>query len=479
MSANAAGNFLNSGTGDAAAKESPVSSLFLSNRAPTDCEVSAIKQTIREGEEEVGTLQRILSEPTTPADQKAIQSRLSHLDQLLKSHRALLSSIRFLPTELIALIFLHFTAENKDPVNNPSPWILCLTSLTTRLENVISALILRLSGDFPLSFYLKSMIPRRLYTPILELLLSQAERWENVSLSISGITSYGLLVIQRRLPLLRCLKLNIHSTSTISLDMFKVAPNLREVSLVSQAGLQIDLPWNQLTSYEEEATTVDRLCLALQSGSDTLQNIRFTTNRVASYRHSGVTQNIIVLPRLEALTLESFHYYEGPLGILDKLTLPALQNMVFRSFSAKDFGLQTQNLIKRSSCVIQSLTFHEVPNHACLIPILELTPCLTSLFINDPNTTVIHELLCLRNGRTWTLLPNLRSLKIHLTANRTNPEDLQRLALARCDLSTIDVKDRTNMKVLETFELSFAMNINGPLDTLPCLTGFPEILENL
>ena len=89
--------------GDKDFRKSPLRHLLKSNAAPSDSEVIAIRAWITEAEASIEELHRRF--PTGDHASQAIESQLL---KTIEAHRALLSPVRYLPSEILQEIFLYY-----------------------------------------------------------------------------------------------------------------------------------------------------------------------------------------------------------------------------------------------------------------------------------------------------------------------------------------------------------------------------------
>jgi hypothetical protein len=97
------------GDKDVRVRRSPLRHLLKSNETPSDSEVITIRALINDTEAEIEELHRRF-----PARDRASQVIEPQLLKIIEAHRALLSPIRYLPSEILQEIFLHY-ADNPHP----------------------------------------------------------------------------------------------------------------------------------------------------------------------------------------------------------------------------------------------------------------------------------------------------------------------------------------------------------------------------
>jgi hypothetical protein len=260
--------------------ESPLLHLLKSNVAPSDSEIINIRALITEAEVRIEELHQNHS----PVSQ-ATESRLLEFIQV---HKALLSPVRYLPSEVLQEIFLHYCDHG---ITNPPmymvPW--CLGHISHRWREIAMSLpalwdnippidllmksysrpsyvraithLMERSGTSPtlkfsLSYDLawrETKIPR---FPISKTVVRHSERSESLSMCIHDMHITMLFQgLKGRLPNLRVLTLSLPSTYSNDgqcLDIFETAPALRQVILLGAYPgdtIRLLLPWSQITHF--------------------------------------------------------------------------------------------------------------------------------------------------------------------------------------------------------------------------------------
>ncbi|KAF9484437.1 hypothetical protein BDN70DRAFT_872449 [Pholiota conissans] len=434
---------------------SPVPLLLQSNHPPSEADVERIHQTIADVE--------------AKRRAKARRSSLSlsqvncPYTQFIEAHKAILSPCRRLPTELIVEIFLCCHSKFQNPKRNVVPWalsqvchrwrIIALNMSTlwndlppmrlgalekTQLKRQIALIstLLGRSGDSGLTFYLAKNISPTLDDAVVAMLFEHSERWMNISLSISEDVCTHFSKVKGRLSSLRSLNLLLTRTGHLHVDMFEVAPNLREVTLGSLTwpGI-IKLPWSQLTSFTEDASRTDHIVAVFKFAADSLRKLNFITDQSWALFDESAVIRPTTLPNLTCLALQT-PFETGLRTLLDSLTVPALQELVLKIFTRQPLADDALNLINRSECILQKLVIHTGPSQN-IEPILKATPCLTILDINDPSQALICALTTVDTEgmvHQWAILPRLASLTIRVGHNFPSLGELNRLARVRCDL---------------------------------------------
>ena len=450
------------------ALKSPVPSLLRSNDPPSDKERSLVQQAIESAE----------------ASLKDDDER-EPLANFVRTHKAVLSPSRRLPFELIIEIFRYYI-ENLDhsylseytppwaltyvcrrwrqiAVNTPTLWkSLPPIRLVGGMQKAelkrhiacLSALLQRSSKE-PISFFLSKKLTPQLDDAILVLLFEHSERWERISLDISEDVCAHFARVKGRLSSLNSLSLRIHREGRLYVDMFEIAPKLRDVNLASDPWSGVfRLPWSQLTNFTDETTNFDSLTTVLSSSAAHLRSLKFIAN--PSWFISGHPPNInpTTLPVLKSLCIQTPNRTDLR-TLLNRFTAPALQDLGLRVFGTHTFIPEIRELINRSGCnsSLRTLVLHtDAP--LWVDTVFKLIPFLTALDINEPELGLIEALSRLdipvssTSSRScqWELLPSLETLTIRLGPSYKHHSALNRLAHLRCDLAfDSDIQPQTKM----------------------------------
>ncbi|KIM91283.1 hypothetical protein PILCRDRAFT_810534 [Piloderma croceum F 1598] len=343
-------------------------------------------------------------------------------------HKYLLSPIRRLPAELLAVIFsfclptrseqFDLRSEEEDlwrkryfsincreaplllgrvcrlwravALSTPSLWSSFSTAMidTSMPHHTTSGAqtFLSRSGACPLSLSFGLGLATRALRNVVNTFASHSRRWQSLDLRVERMDVITELnQVKGAIPLLETLTLRVDGRYSSSdqcpfRGIFEVAPSLRKFHLSSKLQpLQIKIPWSQLTCFIwtgwsehlEDYTNILRSCPNL-----TYCSFHFIPEP------DNITQDLHVThPNLRALFIS---YPTGLIGFLGCITLPALRALRLAGrtqppLSGAPFAL----LFQRSSCVLDVaiLEIYPVEN---LIECLETMPGLTQLELNTP-----------------------------------------------------------------------------------------------
>ena len=456
--------------GDKDFRKSPLRHLLKSNAAPSDSEVIAIRAWITEAEASIEELHRRF--PTGDHASQAIESQLL---KTIEAHRALLSPVRYLPSEILQEIFLYY-ADKRGPIST-MPWrlghishrwrriALSLPSLWDNIPKIylsesgsersyVRALIclLQRSGASPT---LKLNISRQTSafgglrkgyespTSIIKKIILHSERIEQLRIEANRTTMPLLQRLKGRLPNLRILCV-LYYVPAPSIDVFETAPALRQVTL---GGLYLDdsvsvlLPWSQITHFEDERVgRVGKLVLLPSSSLCSLTNLDIyrppclyqvddESALLSPYRPTS-------LPNLRSLRVVIYDCdYEDVDLFLKSLSIPAVEVMQILFMEPLIPHLVSMFSGSRGPSRLQKLAFRTIPlQPGELSTLLKLTPHLVELDIDIPPAGDLLRLTY--TEREVMLVPMLQAfyIRIPMLTTVAQIEHLDTLAQVRCEL---------------------------------------------
>lgn len=345
----------------------------------------------------------------------------------IDQHKYLLSPIRRLPAELLAVIFscclptpsakfdlrsedsdlyrkCHFSISCREAplllgrvcrlwravaLSTPSLWLSFSTALIdTRMPHHIASgaqTFIARSGVCPLSLSLGLGLPTRALRNVINIFAPHSRRWQSLNLRVERMEEIKELnQVRGAIPLLETLTLGVDGRYSSSdqcpfRGIFEIAPNLRKLHLSSNLQpLLFKVPWSQLTCFIwtgwsehlEDYTNILRSCPNL-----TYCSFHFLPEL------DNLTQDLHVIhPNLRALFIS---YPAGLNGFLGCITLPALRAFRLTGTQSPLSATPLALLFQRSSCVLDVaiLEIHLVEN---LIKCLETMPSLTQLELITP-----------------------------------------------------------------------------------------------
>ena len=468
-----------------------------SNATPSDAEVIAIRALITGAEASVEKLRRV------PARDDASQVIESQLLETIEAYWALLSPVRYIPSEILQEIFFHY-ADNRGPNNvtiSTMPWrlghishrwrkiALSLPSLWDNLPKIYlseagmgrsyaRALIclLRRSGTSPT---LKLNIGRRyLYfkkgyslTSIIKKIMLHSERIEQLCIEVNATTMPLIQRFKGCLPNLQILRVLCSAGEPASsIDVFETAPALRQVAILAtlQQANRFLLPWSQITHFEDETDgSVGNLVLLYPSSLRSLTKFHIyrtwytyqADESALLYPYRSTT-----LPNLRTLRIVVRHRdYKDVDLFLESLTIPAVE--VIKIHYMNTLIPHLISMISGSCGLsrLQKLAFRTIPLQTGeLSALLKLTPHLIELDIDIPPAGDLLRLIY-SEGEVM-LVPMLQALYMHIPVyTGAQIVHLDTLAQVRCELGfRKDSEDATILSLrpqtwttLHTFRIIF------------------------
>ena len=461
---------------DKGIRSSPVRHLMKSNIAPSDSEINTIRALITNAEGRIKELH-----PCCPLRNQASQTTASKRLKFIEAHKAILSPVRLLPTEILEEIFFYYADSVK--ARYQSPYACCkekIAGMPWRLGHIchrwrkVALSLASLWDDIPkyvindkssanlralnylmrrsaASCTLKLQIFCRPSGPFLEHgiakeIVLRSEAIEKLHLDINYRTLKLFQGLKGHLPNLRTLRLYLYKPEfgVQNLDMFEVAPALRQVGLTGDTLFyKVLLPWSQITHFEDESRNHGPPYVPLLSlGSMTCLHINrysFVESNPASYYQP------ITLPNLHTLRVIIFQDTSdiGSIGLfLEHLTLPAIAVITILSMEPLIPQLVSMFARAHEPSRLQKLALRTVPlEPGELSAVLIYTPQLIQLDIDVPPT---DDLLMLTYGKEGvTLVPMLQALYLHSATllGGIHAEYFNGLAQVRCESSSGSVKD--------------------------------------
>ena len=404
--------------------------------------------------------------------QRHTSTTQTQLLKFIQAHRAILSPVRCLPSEIVEEIFLHYCACRtlvSHPALSVVPWrlghishrwreiALSLPSLWDNMPKIdlsdsshakpsrlraLTCLMQRAGASPTLKFYIDCETTKIIGYPILKNIMVYSERISILRIFVYNldITRQAFEGLRGRISNLRSLTLDFSSIFQYpdSLDpshgIFKTAPALRQVMLRgSYSGDSIgvlQLPWSQITHF------IDILaCNGSATPSVPLSCLPSLTHLyIDRDLLNWVTPNTPVsLPRLRYFKLRLDHHFRGDARVfLKSLTMPSVE--AIRISYLGSLVPHLASMLSRShqpSC-LHTLAFHTIPlQRGELSSLLNLTPNLIRLDIDVPPAYDILRLI----DHEAMLVPMLRALCMHHSASFSSTQAglFNRLSQARCE----------------------------------------------
>ncbi|CAA7269794.1 unnamed protein product [Cyclocybe aegerita] len=472
----------------------PVSRLFASNDEPTPQERILVTAAISAAEQEV-SLRRFSSTP----DRKTWYQQDAALESFLRVHKALLSSVRLLPFEILVIILTYVANDPNVDLHNPPyrlghvcrlwrnvclsiPEIHCvlpplrLTKRNKKLDvgqHLTTTLV-------SVSFQLGGLDSSGLHPAALWYFKSSG-RWKSVSLQLHRSSFQAISSkILNRVSRLETLHLDIKhkpqemSRQVGSLDAFQDAPALHDVHIECMVPIFLKLPWKQLKRYRERSSHPIGIVPALRDGALSLECL--TWIGIHSGPNPLPTLNSLVPYRLTHLDLVM---YGGSLHtIINMIDTPKLQELRVRDTVNPNALTDITSMLRRSfaGISIRCLSLYTGPprqDRGCLADLLRRMPQLVELECNNLSTEDLKQVLGDASG--GSLVPHLQKLVVYdpvelilpivnqIIDQRSRPLSVQlevvRLVFAnekacdsaRCNLDIVELSNKKLHKVFSKF----------------------------
>ncbi|KZP32563.1 hypothetical protein FIBSPDRAFT_1036716 [Athelia psychrophila] len=386
---------------------------------------------------------------------RRLQSKRVALQDYAQAHKALISSFRQFPAEILSEIFIHALPPPhlrlsklhaplllqgvcrrwRDVVQStPAVWSYIYLDFDRRNYSdddrcfeFLSTCLSR-SGQYPLSISLKARMwpPAQSGDRVLALLTAQCERWHTVHLQGQSSMLSQLSKVKGRLSSLHSVHLNPSSWAEPMplLDTFAVAQKLRHFA--GYLHTELMLPWNSLTSLAISQRTAKALWTILQN----CPNLVEFEGRIPEdiWKEENVSECPHVrLPYLRSLSLTLQRTWTQ--AILSTLTVPVLEyahliiarQLPTPGFKYKRFhvcsGLSV--LLSQSKCTL--LKFKLEGEKRALDPLdimgcLEALPSLTELDLDAAMSRLLPltRFMDRPDGAATPLVPGLRKLQLNL-----------------------------------------------------------------
>jgi hypothetical protein len=434
-----------------------------------------------------------------PSRNRASHVTESKLVKIIEAYTALLSPVRYLPSEILHEIFLHYAGNPNPNVSIATmPWrlghishrwrkiALSLPSLWDNIPEIdilltkpkrsyVRALIclIQRSGMSPTLkfnlFYRFCYVPSRRNvpkSPIIEEIMLHSERIQQLRIEVNNTTMELFQGFKGRLPNLRILRVYFETKEDLNLDLFETAPALRQVAIrgeyhVSSATVKVLLPWSQITHFEDQLpgrrvgrfVPLSSLCSLTYFDVNKPPSHSIESTLFSPYRP-------ITLHNLRTLrVLMHDRDYKKVDLFLESLTIPAVEVMKILCMMSPIPRLVSMFSGSHGPSRLQKLALCTTPlQPGELSTLLNLTPHLVELDIDVP---LADDLLRLIYGDGDVMLvPMLQALYMHspvlimgtqielfdllAQVKDTQTELFDTLAQVRCELgSRKDSEDAT------------------------------------
>ncbi|KZP14031.1 hypothetical protein FIBSPDRAFT_935949 [Athelia psychrophila] len=387
--------------------------------------ISAAIRDVSQLDQEMLRLETSLAELRRKHDEK---------QQYIMAHKALISTIRQVPPEIITDIFrlclrgcpritprLASICRRWRTIIFSSPQLCASISLVVNSKHLDSQIALAdmwlsHSGEYPLSIDLRdSYSPLNDMHFLMEVFVARSEQWHTVHLSMRAELINCLLGAANRLHRLETLSFgrDIRWTTTLThiSTIFATAPRLRSLRLFNLQGLIPQLPWKQLQ---------DLIIDSGISAQDCLDIMKLTSNllkcEVLISRYSTEITHLprsVTLPLLRSMSLLIMTDWD-PANFLSTMRWPAIEDLhISCDLSATTVIDALLSVISDGTLVKLALRSPGMIAVASMVAILQATPTLQELLLKRNSASCISpEFLERFNGPIAYLVPELQKLEV-------------------------------------------------------------------
>ncbi|KAJ7022562.1 hypothetical protein C8F04DRAFT_1137704 [Mycena alexandri] len=383
------------------------SDLLSSNEVPDEKITLEIRDIVSNGQAQVDALDiQINSLAITLAQLMRSRDKIA---EHVRQHRAIISSVRRVPPELLCEIF---AAAVHAALGYAALWSsITIPSSTLPVKSCILLpqveAQLHRSANAPLDVILRDIQPD-VSIPLLDPVFAHCNRWRSLCLHFNNLSRCvpleWLHPVDMQLDQLEKLEI-ANADDTEIPDIFSAAARLRQVILCDWRfefySLFVTIPWHQITHYRG-AYTWTRQIQILEAAPNLV-------DCVLGFKSSDdSSNNLVVMNHLHRLRI-------ARPGFLVPLTAPSLHTLhcVWESESIHSL---LPAFILHSSCSLQELSSMHCTITSELIMVLQSLPSLTSLLLeSDRNVTGQQERATLFEAFTISgtsdehLCPNLTS----------------------------------------------------------------------
>ncbi|KAJ7471557.1 hypothetical protein B0H11DRAFT_1867742 [Mycena galericulata] len=433
----------------------PYPDLLSSNTVPSDSQLPVIHDALQRAEEGIVARTHMILQLQ---DQLAeLENQRSELDIFVKRHRAAVSTLRRLPSEILLEIFAHCRDDN---LTNNAPWGIvrvcsrwrAVALASPRLWSHFSvqlrdfevysgredtSLQLERSGHAPLSIKVRGVVP-----DVLGVLLSASTRWHDLELHLPVPLLRDILQFQHSFPILE--KLEIDTWSQMLSDpipsFIASLPALKELTLAPARGLLpayfTHIQWSRLRSCTLKKCPLRETLRAMSLLSPgTRLVIDSPSNRIDAL--TGHTSSSIL-----SLTFTNCHlgYIRQMFGAL---TTPSLEELDLaddiHASQHGNFGPhEIISFLARSACPLTRLRIgYPRLSEDDLFGILKSPPLNGLTTLEVAKDTRLSSSRGIRLLTSPTLAAHLRSLTLRCTLHFTEAELLRMVASRRPVLQSL------------------------------------------
>ncbi|KDR78726.1 hypothetical protein GALMADRAFT_137737 [Galerina marginata CBS 339.88] len=477
----------------------PAPHLVQSNAAPTEAELSAVREAILAAEEEGKRLRSAIAEgvPGATVDitafKKETQHKLDLITQFVVEQTAILSVVRRLPVELLQEIFIHTLTPQRgkryyaSPSCSLLPWSLSQVSQRWRNAALSTSALWRqlpkinfrgrpgITGNYDLE-YITELLKRshsmsidihivgdftpNFLHPTLDILIRHSDRWRDLTMDTAN-AAFAFGKIKGKLAALERLTLRHFTDDDLddlgvgtTIDVFEIAPRLYDVHIEGPLRRFL-LPSGQILHFSQDSGHLTQVPHVLPS------NLALRTLELLELEGETLIPDTM-LPNLVSLKID-FAWGARHELFLDSLTLPVLESLNIASYNG-DLLLTVTSLIKRSGSphVLKNLVLEsDVMLSGQLTTLLSLTPALKNLNITFPPVDDLWALTSHQGDRV--IVPLLERCHFSTESQSEITDEtfqaLRVLAESRCEanepLPSAEITQASNDKPWQSLSVAF------------------------
>ncbi|KAJ6554919.1 hypothetical protein DFH09DRAFT_1280583 [Mycena vulgaris] len=401
----------------------PTSSpLLLTNEPPIDSDIQYIRSFLSNATSRVDSLDQRLSALALARD--ALTQERDTILADVRSHTAIVSPVRYLPSEILCRIFLMTVPPLRNLEFPRAPW--ALGHICQRWRNISLALPMLWSSfgidskrshrseAFDTQFsragqsYLQITILSASAPPFppLDTLITASDRWDALAVKDAGQILPIISNVKGKTPSLR--RFYTDRISPDSKQILESCLSLCDIrASTSGTGLQpsAKIDWHNITRYSGTVSSVEYLDLIRRTPNLVECRLNFT----GLPRSSDFSRDIVLLPSLTRL------FVTGT-WCLEFIAAPRLEELALDLRCTACEPEHVSSFVKRSSCTIIRLSYFRCDDMSPWLPILEKMRSILELTVvfnyGSTNGASFIENMTPKADDTHPLLPNLLAISV-------------------------------------------------------------------
>ncbi|KAJ7509451.1 hypothetical protein B0H11DRAFT_1959698 [Mycena galericulata] len=404
--------------------------LALSNHPPNDLDVEEVRTFLTAANRRLEVLNQRIS-ALAPVMNSLTHERDSLLADV-RSHKAIVSPLRQLPSEIICRIFVmtlpplrrlemprapwflgHICQRWRDiAVGLPILWSsfgidnegekvkkLLEAAASISYDDAVQAQFSR-TGQAPLQIAIISTgTSPYARSPLLDRLLAACHRWEVLDVTTEAYFLDMIQEIKGKMPALRHFSAN--RISPKSVEILESCPSLRGIQ-ARKEGVppSANVPWHNVTRYSGTVSSDQYLDIFRKTPNLVECRLKFSANA----NFNDISGDIVVLPSLKRL------FVDGA-SCLERITAPRLEELALRGVLVECDPVRVLSFIERCYCTLDRLTILSGGENGDMSPrmpsLRELT-VITKESLGPPFVDAMTP----RDDDLHPLLPNLIAISV-------------------------------------------------------------------